>query len=90
MASMYKVELRDHVGVMNKAGKIVEVRHPQWMVFSCREPDEPRQVGYVGTHEGAKFCPLAGVLDRIGPMLYEELEKAVAEAVAAKKQGPSE
>jgi hypothetical protein len=86
MSSIYQVELREHIGTMNKGGEVVEVRHPQWIVVSRRGNDPFRQVGYLGTHEGAKLCLLAGIAERIGPMLVAELEEAVREALAAKKQ----
>jgi len=86
MASIYQVELRDHVGVMNKGGELIEVRHPQYIVTSRRGNDPFRQVGYIGTHDGAKLCLLAGVAERIGPMLVAELEEAVRDALSVKKQ----
>jgi hypothetical protein len=86
VASIYQVELREHVGTMSKGGELVEVRHPQWIVVSRRGNDPFRQVGYLGTHENAKLCLLTGVAERIGPMLVAELEEAVREALAAKKQ----
>lgn len=73
----FTIELRPHKGIKNSPLGPIEITHPQWIVLAGRDPDQPKQIGYLGTHDGARLCWLSGLEKQCGEWLSQKITEAV-------------
>ena len=74
-----EVALEEHKVKKKTRWGSVERSLNQHIVYVVNDAGEKVQAGYIGTHKGAKFCPLAG--------FPQELAKAVCDAIAEQRGG---